>query len=61
MITNKAKKKKRRKERKEEREEKKGRRESGVWYVFLCLSRNKNKNKKTFSKNVVALFLLKKF
>jgi hypothetical protein len=27
------------KERKEEREEKKGRRESGVWYVFLCLSR----------------------
>ncbi len=31
--------KKERKERKEEREEKKGRRGSGVWYVFLCLSR----------------------
>jgi hypothetical protein len=38
MITN-QKKKEGRKERKKEKKRKEGERESGVWYVFLCLSR----------------------
>ncbi len=59
MITNQ--KKMKRKERKEEREEKKGRRESGGLVCVFVSLKKKGEKKKILSKNIVALFLLKKF